>query len=161
MADELVPTSPGEFLIYQTDDGTTRVQVRFVGDTVWLSQKLIAELFQVTVPTVNEHLANIYDEGELSPEATIRKFRIAQTEGARQVPRLVDHYNLGSILAVGYRVRSYSVFGLKGRFCQPRSKTWVPDKGFSLPHPSGGADRTALLGPGIHGAFVTPPFGSG
>lgn len=106
MADELVPTPPeGQFLVYT--DGGLNLRVRLGGQTVWLPQKLLAELFQVSVPTVNEHLANIYDEGELSPEATIRKFRIVQTEGARQVSRLVDHYNLDAILAVGYRVRSH------------------------------------------------------
>jgi hypothetical protein len=71
-----------------------------------LPQRQIAELFQVTVPTVNEHLKGIYEEGELAPEATIRKFRIVQTEGTRQVERFVDHYRLEAILAVGYRVRS-------------------------------------------------------
>jgi hypothetical protein len=91
-------------LIYQ--DGGLMLQVRLDGHTAWLTQRLIAELFQVTVPTVNEHLANIYNDEELAAEATIRKFRIVQTEGARQVARLVDHYNLDAILAVGYRVRS-------------------------------------------------------
>jgi hypothetical protein len=66
----------------------------------------MAELYQISVKTVNEHLVNIYSEGELSPEATIRKFRIVQTEGARRVSRMVDHYNLDAILAVGYRIRS-------------------------------------------------------
>jgi hypothetical protein len=91
-------------LIYR--DGTLNLQVRLEGQTVWLPQRLIAELFQVTVPTVNEHLANIYDEEELNPAATIRKFRIVQSEGTRQVTRMMDHYNLDAILAVGYRVRS-------------------------------------------------------
>ena len=105
MAGELVPLPPeGQLLIYQ--DGGLNVQVRLDGQTVWLSQRLIAELFDVSVPTVNEHLANVYDEAELPPEATIRKFRIVQTEGARQVARLVDHYNLDAIVAVGLRVRS-------------------------------------------------------
>ena len=99
------PTPPGgQILIYQ--DGATRLQVRLEGETVWLSQRLIAELFQVSVKTANEHLVNIYNEGELRPGATIRKFRIVQTEGARQVTRTIDHYNLDAILAVGYRVRS-------------------------------------------------------
>jgi hypothetical protein len=72
----------GNMLIYQ--DGATRLQVRLDGQTVWLPQRLIAELFQITVPTANEHLANIYDERELDPTATIRKFRIVQIEGSRQ-----------------------------------------------------------------------------
>ena len=99
------PEGPdGQLLIYR--DGATRVQVRLEGRTLWLSQRLIAELFQVSVPTVSEHLANIYADRELDPEATLRSFRIVQTEGTRQVSRTIDHYNLDAILAVGYRVRS-------------------------------------------------------
>jgi hypothetical protein len=100
------PVPGGEFLLYTSDDGRTHLSVRVQENSVWLPQRLIAELFQVSVPTVNEHLANIYDDGELRSEATIRKFRIVQTEGTRDVERLVDHYNLDAILAVGYRVRS-------------------------------------------------------
>jgi hypothetical protein len=96
----------GEVILFQSADGRPAIQVRMQDQTVWLSQRLIAELFQVSVKTANEHLVNIYDEKEVSPEATIRKFRIVQTEGKRQVDRLVDHYNLDAILAVGYRVRS-------------------------------------------------------
>jgi hypothetical protein len=100
------PQPTGEIVLYQTEDGRTRIDCRFAEQDIWLTQRLMAELFQVTVPTVNEHLAGIYKEGELGTEATIRKFRIVQTEGARQVAREVDHYNLAAILAVGYRVRS-------------------------------------------------------
>ena len=101
----LVPHS--EFLLYQTEDGRTRVQCRFEQDSLWLTQALIAELFQKDVRTINEHLVNIYDEAELSPEATLRKFRIVRIEGARQVSRELDHYNLDAIIAVGFRVRSH------------------------------------------------------
>lgn len=94
----------GQMLIYR--DGSTQLQVRLDGQTVWLPQRLIADLFQVTVPNVNQHLKAIYEEGELQPEATIKQYLIVQTEGARQVKRLVDHYNLDAILSVGYRVRS-------------------------------------------------------
>ena len=94
----------GQILIYQ--EGATRLQVRLEGETVWLSQRLLAELYQISVPSVNEHLANIYAEGELDREATIRSFRIVQREGARDVARSIDHYSLDAILAVGYRVRS-------------------------------------------------------
>jgi hypothetical protein len=104
-SDGAASTPPeGQLLIYQ--DGATRLQVRLDGRTLWLSQRLIAELYQVSVKTVNEHLVNIYGEGELDSEATIRKFRIVQREGSRDVARNVDHYNLDAILAVGYRVRS-------------------------------------------------------
>ncbi len=74
--------------LFQSEDGTTKLQVRIENETVWLSQKLIADLYQVSVKTINEHLINIYDENELVPEATIRKFRIVQREGAREVERL-------------------------------------------------------------------------
>lgn len=100
-----VPIPPeGQFLIYR--DGATNLRVRLDGQTVWLTQRLISELYQVSVKTVNEHILNIYDDGELQAEATIRKFRIVQREGDRDVTRMVDHYNLDAILAVGYRVRS-------------------------------------------------------
>ena len=93
-------------ILYQTEDGRTRVQCRFEDESVWLTQALIAELFQVTVPTVNEHLKGIYSEGEVQAGATIRKFRIVRREGARQINREIEHYSLPAILAVGYRVRS-------------------------------------------------------
>jgi len=96
-----------ELLIYQTGDGRTRIQVRLEDETVWLTQKLMAELFQKDVRTINEHIRNIYEEGELSSEATIRKFRIVQPEGSRQVSRDVDFYNLDVIISVGYRVKSH------------------------------------------------------
>jgi hypothetical protein len=101
----LVPAH-GELLVYVGDDGATRVHVRLAEGTVWLTQKLMAELYGVSIPTVNEHLKNIYDEGELDPGATIRKFRIVRSEGNREVSRLLDHYSLPAIIAVGYRVRS-------------------------------------------------------
>ncbi len=96
-----------ELLIYQTEDDRTRIQVRLEDETVWLTQKLMAELFQKDVCTINEHIRNIYDEGELTPEATVRKFRIVQPEGSRQVSRDVDFYNLDVIISVGYRVKSH------------------------------------------------------
>ena len=96
----------GQFLIYQAEDGELKLDVRFEDESVWLSQKLMAELFQKDVRTINEHIQNVYDEGELASEATIRKFRIVQTEGRRQVARMVDYYNLDMIISVGYRVKS-------------------------------------------------------
>jgi len=106
MTGELAPISPGEFLFYQTEDGQTRVEVRIQDETVWLSQKGMAELFGKDVRTVQEHIRNIFDEGELRPDSTIRKFRIVQTEGPRRVEREVEHYNLDMIISVGYRVKS-------------------------------------------------------
>ena len=105
-SDELGATGRGELILYVTEDGRTRVECRFEDETLWLSQALMAELFQKDVRTINEHLQNIFTEGELEPEATIRKFRIVRMEGSRQVGRNIEHYNLDAILAVGYRVRS-------------------------------------------------------
>ncbi|MCD8493179.1 MAG: virulence RhuM family protein [Geovibrio sp.] len=101
------PASPNtDFLFYEADDGKTKIQVRIQDETVWMSQKALAELFDIAVPTINHHIMNIFDEKELLPEATIRKYLIVQTEGRREVERLIDHYNLEMIIAVGYRVRS-------------------------------------------------------
>ena len=105
MSDEVLPQS--EIILYQTEDGRTRVQCRFENETLWLTQALLAELFEKDVRTINEHLVNIFDEGELRREATIRKVRIVRIEGARQVTREVEHYNLDAIMAVGFRVRSH------------------------------------------------------
>ena len=96
----------GQFLMHTTDDGRTRVRCLFRDDTLWLTQAQMAELYQVSGKTISEHLTNVYDEDECKPERTIRKFRIVQPEGDRQVRRTLDHYSLEAILAVGYRVRS-------------------------------------------------------
>ncbi|CAM3191974.1 virulence RhuM family protein [Filibacter tadaridae] len=95
------------FLMYQTEDGETKINVRIENETVWMTQKAMAELFQKGVPTINEHIKNIYAEGELAEEATIRKNRIVQVEGSRKIERMVAFYNLEMILAIGYRVRSH------------------------------------------------------
>lgn len=94
-------------LIYQTEDGNTKIDVRLENETVWMTQKAIAELYQKGVNTINEHIKNIYAEGELRESATIRKNRIVQSEGKREVEREVAFYNLQMIIAIGYRVRSH------------------------------------------------------
>ena len=96
----------GKILIYQNEKGDTKIDVFFFGDTIWMSQRTMAELYQVDVRTINEHISDIYDDGELDKNATIRNFRIVRKEGSRQVNRDIMHYNLDMILAVGYRVRS-------------------------------------------------------
>ena len=101
------PGDSGEFILYQTEDGHTRIEVRMADETVWLSQKAMADLFQTTKQNVSQHLQTIYEERELRPEATVKKYLTVQTEGNREVSRTVDHYNLDAILAVGYRVRSH------------------------------------------------------
>lgn len=103
---KLIRNSTAEFLIFTGQAGEQSIEARYENETVWLSQKLMAELFAVDVRTVNEHLKNIYDSGELQREATIRKFRTVQTEGSRQVARNIDFYNLDAIISVGYRVNS-------------------------------------------------------
>ncbi|MBK9264039.1 MAG: virulence RhuM family protein [Polyangiaceae bacterium] len=105
MTHQMVPSS--EIILYQTEDGRTRIQCRFEDETVWLTQKQMAELFHIGVGTVNHHLKAIYSEGELVSEATIRRYRIVQAEGARHIARDIEHYNLAVILAVGFRVRSH------------------------------------------------------
>lgn len=105
MANELTPPQ-GQFILFQSAEGNTQVECRFEADNLWLNQNQIAELYQKTVPTINEHLSNIYKEGEIEQNATIRNYRIVRQEGSRQVSRDVAHYNLDAILAVGYRVRS-------------------------------------------------------
>ena len=102
----LAASAGGEFVLFQTADAQTRVQVRLIDGVLWLTQRQMAELYQKDVRTVNEHLKNVYADAELNPDATIRKFRIVAREGARDVERLVDHYNLDAVLQVGYRVRS-------------------------------------------------------
>ncbi|MBE9397653.1 virulence RhuM family protein [Pontibacterium sp. N1Y112] len=92
--------------IFTSEDGSIRLQLKLVDDTLWLTQRQIAELYEKSPKTISEHLVNIYDEGELEPDSTIRKFRTVAREGTRDVERLLDHYNLEAVLAVGYRVRS-------------------------------------------------------
>jgi hypothetical protein len=101
-----IRNSTAEFLIFTVQSGEQSIEARYEDETIWLSQKLMAQLFDVDVRTVNEHLKNIYDQGELGREATIRKFRIVQTEGKREIARSVDFYNLDAIISVGYRVNS-------------------------------------------------------
>ena len=106
MSNELIPQE-NEIIFYTTPDGAVHIEVFFQNESFWLSQKKMAELFGVDVRTINEHLQNIYNSNELQREATIRKIRIVQKEGSRDVARDVDFYNLDAIIAVGYRVNSY------------------------------------------------------
>ncbi|HLB48302.1 MAG TPA: virulence RhuM family protein, partial [Anaerolineales bacterium] len=101
-------TQPGgEILLYQAEDGRTRIECRFEDNTLWLSQTLMADLFQTTIPNINLHIKNILSEGELTEAATIKDHLIVRSEGARQVRRPVKYYSLDMIIAVGYRVRSH------------------------------------------------------
>jgi hypothetical protein len=95
-----------EFLIYQSEDGKTRLSVVLENENLWLSQKQLTELFGKAKGTISEHIKHIFEDGELEPTATVRLFRTVQTEGSRSVEREVEHYNLDMVLAVGYRMRS-------------------------------------------------------
>ena len=100
------PNPDSQFLIYRAADGTVKIDVRFDGETVWLTQPLMAELFQTTQQNVSLHLQNIYAEGELSFEPTHKEFLSVRREGSREVERRVTFYNLDAIISVGYRVKS-------------------------------------------------------
>ncbi|AGB02761.1 virulence RhuM family protein [Methanoregula formicica] len=102
----LIRNSTAEFLIFTSTVGEESIEVRYEDETVWLSQKMMAALFDVKTPTINEHLKNIYESGELTRKATIRKFRIVRTEGNREVKRDLEYYSLDAIISVGYRVNS-------------------------------------------------------
>jgi hypothetical protein len=104
--DSETPPPGGQFLVYQTDDGKLKIDVRFEGETVWLTQQHMAELFQTTQQNISLHLQNIYEEGELQHGATHKESLSVRQEGARSVRRRVDFYNLDAILSVGYRVKS-------------------------------------------------------
>ena len=95
-----------KIVIYQTDDGRTQIDVRLEEETVWLSQAQMVELFQTTKQNVSLHLGNVYKEGELGKEATVKKYLTVQSEGNRRVNRWVNYYNLDVIISVGYRVKS-------------------------------------------------------
>ena len=96
-----------QFLLYTAPDGAVKVEVFFKDETVWLTQKALAELFGVKVPAINKHLKNIFESGELIREATVSKMEIVRAEGDREVARDMEFYNLEAIIAVGYRVNSY------------------------------------------------------
>ena len=97
---------PQQFLIYQSEDGSTRIDVMLEAETLWLNQKQLTELFGKAKGTISEHIKHIFEDGELTPAATVRLFRTVQSEGGRDVTREVEHYNLDMVLALGFRVRS-------------------------------------------------------
>jgi hypothetical protein len=99
-------TDPQQFLIYQSEDGATRIDVMLEAETLWLSQKQLTELFGKAKGTISEHIKHIFDDGELTLAATVRLYRTVRTEGGREVSREVEHYNLDMVLALGFRVRS-------------------------------------------------------
>jgi len=119
-----------QFLVYRTDDGELKIDVRLEGETAWLTQQHMADLFQTTVPNISMHLRNVFAEGELQMAATVKEFLIVRQEGSRQVSRAVEHCNLDAIISVGYRVKSalatrfriWATQKLREFICQLRAK---------------------------------------
>jgi len=97
----------GQFLVYQAEDGKLKLDVRFEDESVWLTQQLMADLFQTTKQNISLHIQNIYEEGELVPKSTVKKYLTVRQEGSREVKRLLDYYNLDMIISVGYRIKSH------------------------------------------------------
>ena len=119
-----------KILIYQNEKGDTKIDVYFSDGNIWMTQKALADLYQVSTATINEHIKNIIADGELNEEATIRKFRIVQIEGEREVSREPFHYDFNMILAIGYRVRSR--VGLHFRNWATKVLTEYAKKGFVM-----------------------------
>ena len=133
MADEknLAPNeNQGDIVIYQTEDGGTKIDVRFVDETVWLTQQQMAELFQSSRTNIVEHIQHIYEEGELDEASTCRKSRQVRTEGNRQVAREIPYYNLDMIISLGYRVKSMIATNFR-RWATERLKEYMV-KGFTM-----------------------------
>lgn len=133
MADEknLVPEdNQGDIVIYQTEDGGTKIDVRFEGETVWLTQQQMAELFGSSRTNIVEHIQHIYEEGELDEDSTCRRFRQVRDEGGRRVAREIPHYNLDMIISLGYRVKSRIATHFR-RWATERLKEYML-KGFTM-----------------------------
>jgi hypothetical protein len=124
------PKSQAEIILYQSEDGKTRLEVQFHGETAWLTQAQMVELFQTTQQNVSLHIQNIYEEGELRPEATHKESLSVRREGNRNVQRRVDSYNLDVIISVGYRVKSHR--GTRFRIWATQRLREYIIKGFAL-----------------------------
>ena len=122
--------SQGEIVIYQAEDGITKVECRFVDETVWLTQQQMAELFHTSRSNIVEHIGHIYEEGELDEVSTCRKFRQVRMEGNRQVTRELPFYNLDMIISLGYRVKSLIATQFR-RWATERLKEYMI-KGFTM-----------------------------
>jgi hypothetical protein len=102
-----IESAKGQFLVYQAEDGELKLDVRFEDESVWLTQQLMADLFQTTKQNISLHIQNIYEEKELVPESTVKKYLTVRLEGNREVKRFIDYYSLDMIISVGYRVKSH------------------------------------------------------
>ena len=119
-----------QIIIYQSEDGQTRIEVKFTGETVWLSQQQMADLYQTTRPNIVQHIRNIYADGELEEQATCKKFLQVRQEGNRQVTREMPFYNLDMIISLGYRIRSVIATHFR-RWATERLKEYII-KGFTM-----------------------------
>lgn len=146
---DLQAPNPGEFLLYETEDGRTRVECRFAEDNLWLSQAMMAELFQTSPQNITLHLKALYADGEIAPEATCKSYLQVRSEGERQVRRTVKFYNLDAILGVGYRVRSVRGTQFR-RWATERLREYLL-KGFTL-------DDERLKNPPVAGSAVPDRF---
>ncbi|MCL2156112.1 MAG: virulence RhuM family protein [Leptospirales bacterium] len=117
-------------ILYQDENGITRVSVRFVDDDLWLTQNQIAEIYDTTQPNISQHIDGIFKDRELSPEATHKKFLLVQIEGNRKVKREISHYNLDVIIAIGYRVQSQIATRFR-RWATERLHEYI-QKGFTM-----------------------------
>jgi hypothetical protein len=140
MASELVPINHGEFLLYQTEDGETRVQVRIDRDTAWLSLNQMADLFQRDKSVISRHIANVFDEGELRRESVVAEYATTAADGKTYQ---VEYYNLDVIISVGYRVKS--VRGTQFRIWATQRLREYIVKGFTLDD-----ERLKKVGGGDH-----------
>jgi len=130
MSEEEKDLNQGDIVIYQTDDGDTKIDVRFVDETVWLTQQQMAELYQTSRTNVVEHIQHIYEEGELDELSTCRIFRQVRMEGNRQVSRQLPHYNLDMIISLGYRIKSKIATNFR-KWATERLKEYMV-KGFTM-----------------------------
>ena len=149
MREPSVPPTGGEVLVYRTEDGTIRLDVRLDDETVWLTQQMMAELFQSSKQNISHHIQAIYEEGELEPEATVKKYLTVRREGNRDVRRELEYYNLDMIISVGYRVKS--MVATRFRIWATQRLTEYIVKGFTM-------DDERLKNPPVKDAAVPDYF---
>ena len=130
LKDNSLKTDQGEIVIYQTEDGKTKIDVRFIDETVWLTQQQMAKLFQTSRTNVVEHIRHIFEEEELDELSTCRNFRQVRTEGTRQISREITYYNLDMIISLGYRVHSRIATQFR-KWATARLKEYIV-KGFTM-----------------------------
>ncbi|MFA6294687.1 MAG: RhuM family protein, partial [Victivallales bacterium] len=139
----------GEIIVYQAGDGKVKLDVRLENETVWLSQQMMADLFQTSIPNISMHIRNIFEEGELSTEATIKNFLTVRLEGNREVRRDIEYYNLDMIISVGYRIKSHIATRFR-IWATQRLKEYIV-KGFTM-------DDERLKNPPVKGSEVPDYF---